>query len=255
MDATALVDRSVPIFDISAGLSVDPLASRELDLCLKRSPSPRFSLPHSGLLLMGLCVYVPEYRPERGNLRTRVLQAKHDHPMAGHFGYYKALGLLRNDYVWPSIRSQQTLSPSSLRLAATFTGPGAPMALYQYELYRPLPASNGLTAILVVIDRLSKEGVFTPTPNTVTAPDVADAFASYVFSKEWHASPCVLRLRIGIYLSLLPTRLPSSHAPCTSHQVTTPQPTVRWDGSTAPRNSTFGSIATTSRTTGPRSFR
>jgi len=184
MDATALVDPSVPIFDISAGLSVDPLASRELDLCLKRSPSPRFSLPHSGLLLMELCVYVPEYRPERGNLNTRVLQAKHDHPMAGHFGYYKALESLRNDYVWPSMRSQQTLSPSPLRLTATFTGPGAPMALYQYELYRALPASNGLTAILVVIDRLSKEGVFTPTTDTVTTPDVADAFVSYVSSKN-----------------------------------------------------------------------
>jgi len=201
---------------------------------------------------MELCVYVPEYRPERGNLNTRVLQAKHDHPMAGQFGYYKALESLRNDYVWPSMRSQQTLSPSSLRLTATFTGPGAPMALYQYELYRALPASNVLTAILVVIDRLSKEGVFTPTTDTVTAPDVADAFVSHVFSKN--GTP-LLRPRIGIYLSLLLTWLPSSHAPYTSRQVTTPQPTVRWDGSTAPRDGTFGSIATTSRTTGPRSFR
>ena len=58
------------------------------------------------------------------------------------------------------------------------------MALYQYELYRALPASNGLTAILVVIDRLSKEGVFTPTTDTVTTPDVADAFVSYVSSKN-----------------------------------------------------------------------
>jgi len=87
MDVAAAVDSSVPIFDILAGLSVDPLSSRELDLCLKGSPSPRFSLSHSGLLLMELRVYVPEYRPERGNPRTCVLQAKHDHPTAGHFGY------------------------------------------------------------------------------------------------------------------------------------------------------------------------
>jgi len=70
MGAAALVDSSVPIFDMSAGLSVDPLSSRELDLCLKGS---RFSLSHSGLLLMELRLYVPAYRPERGNLRTRVL--------------------------------------------------------------------------------------------------------------------------------------------------------------------------------------
>jgi len=36
-------------------------------------------------------VYVPEYRPERGNLRTRGLQAKRDHSTAGHFGYNKIL--------------------------------------------------------------------------------------------------------------------------------------------------------------------
>jgi len=84
MDAAALVDCSAPILDISAGLSVDPLSSRELDHYLKGSPSPRYSLSPFGLLLMDRRVYVPEYRPERGNFHTRGLQAKHNHPTAGH---------------------------------------------------------------------------------------------------------------------------------------------------------------------------
>jgi hypothetical protein len=53
------------------------------------------------------------------------------------------LELLCRDYVWPSmhpltvrpVRSQQTLSSLSLWLAATFTSPRAPMAIYQYGLY------------------------------------------------------------------------------------------------------------------------
>jgi len=112
LDAAALVDSSIPILDISAlvedikaGLSIDPLSHRELDLCLKESPSPRFSLSSSGLLLMDRRIYVPEYRPERGNLCTRVLQEKHDHPTAGHFGYNKTLELVRRDYIWPSMRA------------------------------------------------------------------------------------------------------------------------------------------------------
>jgi hypothetical protein len=101
MDAAALVDSSIPILDtaslvedIKAGLTTNPIAKREYDHCLKGSPSPRFTLSSSGLLLMDRRVYVPEYRPEKGNLRTHVLQEKHDHPTAGHFGYNKTLELL-----------------------------------------------------------------------------------------------------------------------------------------------------------------
>ena len=111
-DAAALVDASIPILDISAlvddikaGCSVDPIANKELDRCLRGSPSPRFSLSTTGLLLFDRRVYVPDYRPEQGNVRTRVLQQKHDHPTAGHFGFNKTLELLRRDYIWPSIRS------------------------------------------------------------------------------------------------------------------------------------------------------
>ena len=102
LNAAALVDDAIPILDAAAlfediktGLQEDPIASKELAQCLKGSPSPCFSLSSSGLLLMDCHVYVPEFRPERGNLRTCVLQSKHDHPTAGHFSYNKTLELLR----------------------------------------------------------------------------------------------------------------------------------------------------------------
>jgi len=76
MDAAALVDCSIPILDISVGLSIDPFSSRELDHCLKGSPSPCYSLSPSCLLLTDRRIYAPEYRPARGNLSTRSLQAK-----------------------------------------------------------------------------------------------------------------------------------------------------------------------------------
>ena len=61
MDVAALVDCPVPILDISAGLSVDLLSSKELDHCLKGSPCPRYSLFPFGLLLIYRRVYVAEY--------------------------------------------------------------------------------------------------------------------------------------------------------------------------------------------------
>jgi hypothetical protein len=97
-DAETLVESSITILDAVAiveelkiGLTTDPLARREFDLCLKSNPSPSFSLSPSGLLLLDRCVYVLDYRPEKDHLRTRVLQEKHDHPTARHFGFNKTL--------------------------------------------------------------------------------------------------------------------------------------------------------------------
>ena len=110
LHAASIFDTSIPLIDstalledIKSAYAVDPTAIWELNLCLNGTPSPRFSVSHLGLLLLDHHVYVPEYRPNRGNLHTHVLQEKHDHPTTGHFGYNKMLELLRQDYVWPSM--------------------------------------------------------------------------------------------------------------------------------------------------------
>jgi len=47
-----------------------------------------------------------------------------------------------------------------------------------------LPASAGFTPILVVVDRLSKQGIFIPTVDEITAPGLAKLFLIHVFSKH-----------------------------------------------------------------------
>ena len=203
--AATMLDDNIPILDAAAlfediklGLQEDPFAKQELASCLKGSPSPRFSLSSSGLLLMDRRVFVPEFRPERGNLRTRILQSKHDHPTAGHFGYNKTLELLRREYVWPSMRADCKQFVSQCVLCARnkparhrpygllqpLPIPERPWHSISMDFIEQLPESNGFTAILVVIDRLSKECIFIPSTDTVTAPDVADAFVTHVFSKH-----------------------------------------------------------------------
>jgi hypothetical protein len=44
--------------------------------------------------------------------------------------------------------------------------------------------SSGFTAILVIIDRLSKQAIFVPTYDTITSPDLARLFLLHVFSKH-----------------------------------------------------------------------
>src|SRR6266498_6129463 len=52
------------------------------------------------------------------------------------------------------------------------------------DLIEQLPTSAGFTAILVVIDQLSKQGIFIPTHNTLTAVQLACLFVLHVFSKH-----------------------------------------------------------------------
>jgi len=67
--------------------------------------------------------------------------------------------------------------------------------------------------MLVIIDRVSKEGVFISTTDTVTAPDIADAFVSHVSSDRG--------LEFASHSAV------SFESAYTSRQATTPQPTVR----------------------------
>jgi hypothetical protein len=52
------------------------------------------------------------------------------------------------------------------------------------DFIEQLPVSNGFTDILVVVDRLTKQSIFIPTHNTITAPELAKLFVAHVFSKH-----------------------------------------------------------------------
>ena len=52
------------------------------------------------------------------------------------------------------------------------------------DFIEQLPASSGFTAILVVVDQLSKQSIFIPTHDTITSPDFAKLFLLHVFSKH-----------------------------------------------------------------------
>ena len=47
-----------------------------------------------------------------------------------------------------------------------------------------LPLSSGYSSILVIIDHLSKQGIFIPTHDTITSPELAKLFVTHVFSKH-----------------------------------------------------------------------
>ena len=62
--------------------------------------------------------------------------------------------------------------------------PPRPWDSISMDFIKTLPLSDGYDAILVIIDRLSKQGIFIPTFTDCTSEDLAKHFVLHVFSKH-----------------------------------------------------------------------
>ena len=52
------------------------------------------------------------------------------------------------------------------------------------DFIKQLPKSSGFTAILVVVDRFTKQGIFIPMTNEVNSMELAHLFILHIFSKH-----------------------------------------------------------------------
>jgi IS30 family transposase len=52
------------------------------------------------------------------------------------------------------------------------------------DFIKQLPDTSSFTAILVIIDHLSKQAIFIPTHDTITSPDLTRLFLLHIFSKH-----------------------------------------------------------------------
>ena len=52
------------------------------------------------------------------------------------------------------------------------------------DFIEQLPSLAGFTAILVIVDGLSKQAVFIPTHDTITSAELVKLFVLHVFSKH-----------------------------------------------------------------------
>ena len=177
--------------DIRNALPLDNTTSA----ILSQSPlPPRWSLDDTGLLLLDKRIYVPS----SDELRLRVLRHHHDHVLAGHYGYNKTLELVRRDYTWPGVRDfvrDYCKSCTTCKRAKAprhkpygtlqqLPIPERPWNSISMDFIEHLPISAGYSAILVIVDRLTKQGIFIPTYDTIDAPDLAKLFILHVFSKH-----------------------------------------------------------------------
>jgi len=188
--AVAIMDVETLHSDILSALPSDPIAQ----VHLADPPDSCWSTNKAGFLQLDGCIYIPDL----DDLRLWVLRYRHDHPLAGHFGQNRTLELIWREYTWPGlwtfvkdyIRSctscarAKTPCHRPYGLLKQLPVPEKPWNSISMDFIEQLPSSTGFTAILVVVDRLSKQAIFIPTHDTITSLELAKLFLLHVFSKH-----------------------------------------------------------------------
>ena len=176
--------------NILSALSSDPTAQTHLS----NSLNFRWTTDTNGFLRLDDRVYVPE----ANDLHLSVLRYKHDHPLSGHFSQSRTLELVCHNYTWPGIRKYvkdyvkscttcaraKTPRHRPYGLLKQLPIPKRPWDSISMDFIEQLPSSSGFTAILIVIDWLSKQAIFVPTYDTITSPQLAQLFLLHIFLKH-----------------------------------------------------------------------
>ena len=168
----------------------NPVAKNHLGV----TSDPHWTVGDDGLLRHDNRIYVPD----ANDLRLQVLQDKHNHILLGHFGQGKTLDLVQCEYYWPNLRPfivefckscvtcKRSKAPRHRPYGYLKQLP-IPKCLWDsisLDFIEQLPRSVGFTAILVIVDRLSKQAVFIPTHGMITSAELAKLFVLHVFSKH-----------------------------------------------------------------------
>lgn len=143
------------------------------------------------------------------DLRAEVLNECHDEPTAGHGGFFKTMGRVRQDYYWPRMAQDVRRYVGSCQICK-MTKPSnelqrAPMGKQRdtdrpwrtisLDFMGPFPISNNDNRwLFVVVDSFSKFVVLTPMKNG-TAASTIEVLKNFVFFR--HSVPEIMLLDSG----------------------------------------------------------
>src|SRR5258708_7705742 len=187
------LDHRTLVTDITRASKSDHLA-QELWNKLETSNPPMGWEVSEGQLWFQGCLYVPDQEI----LHLQVICNHHNHPAAGHFGEARTSKLICHSFHWPGLRRMVKDYVASCAMCAHAKSvrhkpygklkqlpiPSRPWSSISMDFIEQLPASENFSAILVVVDCLTKQAIFIPSHDTVNTPQVAQLFLTHVFSKH-----------------------------------------------------------------------
>ena len=190
LQASAIMDIEHLHADILTALPSDPITKAHLLDTL----NPRWSTDETSYLCLDGRMYIPK----TDDLHLCVFRYKHNHPLSGHFGQNHTLELIHCEYTWPGIHTYvkdyvkscmactwaKTQHHRPYGMLKQLPVPNWPWNSILMDFIDELPSSSSFTAILVIIDWLSKQVIFIPTHDTITSPELTQLFLCHVFTKH-----------------------------------------------------------------------
>ncbi|MBW0579671.1 hypothetical protein O181_119386 [Austropuccinia psidii MF-1] len=144
--------------------------------------------------------------PNDPTIQLRILQKRHDSPLARHPGQEKTLTLVKREFHWSGMTQfikeyvsscqqcprNKNIHHKKFGLLKPLLIPNGPWICLSMDFITQLPLSNSFDSILVIVDRFSKMAVFIPTISSITSLDLAHLFIKNIFSK--HGLPSSIKL-------------------------------------------------------------
>ncbi|KAG7666513.1 hypothetical protein KSW81_001939 [Nannochloris sp. 'desiccata'] len=138
------------------------------------------------------------YIPDVGTLRHDLLIEHHDSLLAGHFDAAKTGALLSRHYYWPqqlrdvrefvqacqecgNSKSSNQKKPGLLK---SLPIPKRRFEVITMDFVTKLPEADGFTAIMIMVDKLTKRVFLAPTTDAVTAEEAATMFFEHVIRNQ-----------------------------------------------------------------------
>ena len=154
---------------------------RQVQEALRDQPSPS-ACPDG-------CLFVPD------DLRSQVILWAHNSNLACHPGSHRTCHLIAQRFWWPSLRKDvrefiracptcnqnKSSSQPPAGLLQPLPVPTRPWSHISLDFVTGLPASDGMTVILTVVDRFSKMAHFIPLPKLPSAKETAQVVLDNVF--------------------------------------------------------------------------
>lgn len=135
------------------------------------------------------------YVPDNEDIKVRILQQAHDTKETGHPGQAKTLEILRRNFFWPRMRDfineyinscdacqrNKPVHHRKFGLLQPLPVPTGPWRSISMDHIQDLPRSQGHNAILVVVDRLTKQAHFIKADARDDAKKLAKQFEENIF--------------------------------------------------------------------------